>query len=248
MAIIFAVLSVAFRGFPRNIVFSLTERIAVPVNRFFLGLSVYTKALINVKQLAGENAKLSEENRLLLGKVSESDRLKRENDLLRSQLNLTGSEDRKLLLAEVVSYDKSPISSAIILNKGSNDGVKKSMTVVVESGVLAGVVREVYDDSCLVFLVDDSRVRISVRGLASQVVGYARGDFQKGLRLELIGKNEQISVGETLVTSGLDALPSSLTVGKITSAESSNGDLFQNISAEPLYSKKIGAEMFIILK
>ena len=212
------------------------------------GLSRFTTVFFNSKTIIEENAKLKEENNAFLGQLAELDSLRRENQILRDGLGVARRLDSPLLLIKIFNIQKSPLYSTAMINKGSKDGVKKSLPLIASSNVLVGIIDHVFDDSAVVFLLDDPRVQVSGRVLESNVLVQTKGSLQNSLSLELATNGDEVKEGDTVVTNGLDGLPESLLVAGVTQAQSTSSALFKTIRAKPLFDLSLGSSLFVILQ
>lgn len=209
-------------------------------------ISRYVGGFFNRGAVIKENEELKKENGALLGRLTELESLKRENDFLRNELKVAPRLSGKLLMAEIFSIQKNGLFSTILINKGRNEGVEKSMAVVTSGNILAGTVGEVFDNSALVLLVDDPRSVISVRFLESDILAEAEGN-SGSLKINQLSYEEEVKEGDMIVTSGLDGLTKSLPVGRVVEV-GSGGGLFREVIAKPLFDLSLGSELFVILK
>jgi rod shape-determining protein MreC len=235
------------RGSISNFVYSVYRVPGSYVTRRFTQVGRYFKDLFSVAEIRPENDKLKNENIDLLEKTAEIDELRRENESLRNQLNVSSRKKHDLLIADAFGLERSGISSTMIIDKGSTDGVKESMAVVAGGNVLAGVVQEVFSGYSKVRLLDDPRSEISVRIGDSQVVGGAKGLVGAGIFLDFVTNKDLINVGDLIITSGIDKLPESLLVGKISDVDLRGGNLFKKVNANLLFNISMTQKVFVIL-
>ncbi len=207
----------------------------------------YGGSFFNRGAIIKENNRLKEENNVLLGRVAESEGLKRENDFLRNELGVAPRLAGKLLLVEIFSVQKNGLYSTALINKGRADGIEKSMAVITSGNILAGIVSETFENSALVLLINDPRSAVSVRFQGTNVLAEARGDLQNGLKVGEVTYQEEIKEGDMVVTSGLDGLKEALPVGRVSKVVSGGG-LFREVVAKPLFDLSLGSNLFVILK
>ncbi len=125
------------------------------------------------------------------------------------------------------------------LCKGQNHGIKKGMGVISKNGIV-GIIKSVSDNYSDVILILNTQSRISVSIKNKNYFGnlvWRNNTFNK-LNLEAIPKYAEISIGDTIVTSGYStSFPPDIQVGKISAFEASPGggdyiidvELFNNI-------------------
>lgn len=237
-----------FNNFFQNFIYKEFSRpSAFLINKVF-NLSRYSSGFLRAKNTIEESLKLKEENILLRGQLAELDSLKRENDFLRKQLVVAQRIDRQLLLVQIFNIQRGVLSSAALINKGANDGIKKSMPIISAGNVLAGIVDQVFDNSASVILLDDSRAQISGRIQESRVLVGARGGLHDNITINLVANSDEVKEGDIIITSGLDGLPDSLLIAKVTKVETQGGALFKSVTASPFFDPLLGLSLFVILQ
>jgi rod shape-determining protein MreC len=197
--------------------------------------------------VVAENKKLKQENIDLLGRSAAVEGLERENDLLRSQLQVSKKQKPQLLMVKIFAIEKGPLSSVAFINKGAADGVKKTMPIIGGGNVLVGIIDQVFDQSAIVLLVDDPRVKISVRTQGTGILADTKGELAGNFSLGMITSKDEIKEGDIMVTNGLDGLAESLLVGRISKVELTGGDLFKKVSGKSLFDPSLGSSLFVIL-
>ena len=200
------------------------------------------------KRLIDENARIKEENNVLRGKLAQLENLKRENQFLRNELGVARRLDAELMIAQIFNIQRGVLSSTALINRGAENGVKKTMPLIAAGNILIGVVDRVFDNSATVLLIDDPRVKISGRVQDSRILVDALGKLQNKLALNLVAVGDEVKEGDTVVTSGLDGLPEALLVARVTKVETPSGALFKTVTAQPLFDPSLGSSLFVILK
>ena len=170
-----------------------------------------------------ENRDLQLERQALLAERSENDRL-------RKLLGLAEAEPRRAYVgARVIGVRLAPAGLQLVtVDRGSEDGLARSMPVVVAEGVVgrvhataghsADVLLAVDRNSSIAVRVERTRARANVRGLG-------RPDQA---RLDYALRSEDVIEGDLLVTSGTDGVfPPGLPVGRATQLERVAHGLFQ---------------------
>jgi rod shape-determining protein MreC len=209
--------------------------------------SRYSAGFLKTKSVIADNARLKGENEALLSQLAELENLQRENQFLRGELGVAKSLNSKLLLARIFNIQKSAQSSTILINKGKSDGVKKSMAVITSGNILVGIVDQVFDTTSLILTVDDPRAKINGRIQGSNTLVSTSGGLGGNLVLNLITNQEDVKEGDTIVTNGLDGLPQSLPIAKVTKVEVTGGSLFKKVEAKAIFDPALGSDLFVIL-
>ena len=168
--------------------------------------------------------------------------LQAENRALKDQLQIENTlTDYKVVNAVVISRSPSNWQSQLIVNKGSNAGIKKGMSVM-GSGGLIGRVSEVNTTNAKVELLsDDSQVAdrfaIRVANKDGEVVDGIVTSFNQEKNLIVMGQitsDVALEKGDLVTTSGLGGVtPAGLYVGKVQKISQEDYGLSKKIYIKP---------------
>jgi rod shape-determining protein MreC len=138
----------------------------------------------------------------------------------------------KTVAAQVIGSSGSDLSRTVYIDKGEDAGLERDMAVLTADGIV-GKLLVVYPSTSQVLLINDQSSGVGVILEKSRLQGVLRGSANGEVMLERIMSDEQVSQGETVLTSGGDQIfPKGLPVGTITKV--ANGkDLFLNIKVKP---------------
>jgi rod shape-determining protein MreC len=138
----------------------------------------------------------------------------------------------KTVAAQVIGSSGSDLSRIIYIDKGGDAGLQRDMAVITADGIV-GKVMLVYPSVSQVLLIDDQSSGVGVILEKSRLQGVLRGTANGEITLERVMSDEQVPVGETVLSSGGDQIfPKGLPVGTVTKV--GNGkDLFLNIKVKP---------------
>jgi rod shape-determining protein MreC len=248
IVILVLVNTLLLHNFFQNLVYKEFTSVGGIFTRKVLLFSRLSAGFINTKATIQKNAELTVENELLRSQLAELESLQKENGLLRTELNVAAKIRSPLILAQIFSVQKSAVSSTIMINTGSANGIKKGDAVISSGNVLAGIVDQVFKNTALVLLTDDPRVKISARIEDSNILAGTRGSLLGNMVLESVANTDDVKENETVVTSGLDGLPEALLIGRLTKIESPTGQLFKTVTAHMLFDLGLGPNLFVILK
>lgn len=190
--------------------------------------------------LKGQNELLAEENERLASQV----RAYREKELSDKEQAATDSlgtsSDFQYLPATVVKISRNKQHNYIILNKGSEDGVKPQSGIVTTKGII-GIIDAVDKHYSYGLSFMNTGINISARIGASGAVGPLSWDGRSSDRaiLKEIPLQYKFQPGDTVWTSGFSAIfPSDIPLGVTGESHVVNGAvneievfLFQNFSA-----------------
>ena len=204
-------------------------------------------ALVGV---AEENTRLREELRRAHSQVTLSIEERAELERLRDLLGLDALYDRPAFAARIIAKRFGPqaVLRTFTVNKGYLDGAIVGTPVVTQNGVVGRVLRTAPHAST-VLMVTDPGFRLAVISQKSRTPGILTGSTGPDRRLEVayVAQNAEISVGETLITAGVDgSFPKGIPVGIVTHVTPGNEILFQQVHAQPVVSLEILEEVLLL--
>lgn len=137
--------------------------------------------------------------------------------------------------AAVIGRDPSPFLHYVIINRGSNDGIRRGMPVVTNQG-LVGRIDAVIADAARVQLVTDPASVVNVRLQNAEVDATLNGSVTGDINLDQIPQDISIQAGDLVLTSGLGGgYPEGLIVGQVgNSPRRRDFDLFQQATVQPV--------------
>ncbi len=195
----------------------------------------------SVGQLKEENRKLHSENELLLVQRAMLNDMKNENDDLRNQLNLLPRNQFNLLSANVVGQDPNGMGNWIEIDKGSEDGLKEGMPVIVSKGILVGRLSELAPKNSKVVLLTNPKSVVNVSTTQTGAKGVAKGEYGLSIIFDMILQTDSIQGGNEVVTSGIGGgMPRGLYVGTVQNVHASDDNLFQQATImSPIQTSKL---------
>ena len=134
----------------------------------------------------------------------------------------------RTVAAQVIGSSGSDHSRIIYIDKGENAGIQRDMAVMTADGIV-GKVLLVYPSVAQVLLINDESSGVGALLEKTRLQGVLRGTANGEVMLERVMSDEQVPVGETVLTSGGDQIfPKGLPIGTVTKVGSGK-DLFLNI-------------------
>lgn len=135
--------------------------------------------------------------------------IRKENELLREQLGISKSIVNKNYFAQIIGRDPDSLYSAITVNKGSRNGIRKNMPVIaVQNGDigLVGKVVTVGAFTSQIMPIYDFQCNISARIQHTRDLGLVvgQGNADSPLQMQYIKKRvlNELQYGNVVVTSG----------------------------------------------
>ena len=230
---------------PSRVILELTvpvERMVTLPVTFVRGVWTAYMALVGVNEeneaLRARITDLEEENLQYREEIVASERFKR----LR---HLREQNDMPLVPATVIAQDLSPWFRSVIINRGSSVGIDTGMPVVADAGVV-GVVAGTSANAARVILLVDPQSRIDVYVQRTRARGTVHGTADEVCAFEYVVRDEDLEVGDLLLTSGLDRVyPKGLPVGRVKALERKPYGLFLEAEIEPAVDLNRLEEVFV---
>ena len=195
---------------------------------------------------AEENQRLRKELGQSLEQLNRCSETALANDRLRHLLGFEPDIQLPMIAAQVVGKDPSSWSKTVIVNKGGQDGIQLSDPVVVPEGVV-GVVVEVSAHYAKVLLLIDPNSAVDALVQQTRARGIVKGGGAGYCVFDYVLRKHDISVGDTVISSGLDGVfPKGLRIGRISEIVRLNAGIFQKVSLTPYVDFEILEEVFII--
>jgi rod shape-determining protein MreC len=231
--------------------------------RSVLALAVYPLQVLATlpielgERVAGyfsSQAQLREDNTVLRGKLLDASRDAQRFESARAEADelrrLIGASERLKLQvtpAEVLYNARDPYARKVVIDKGTNQGVRAGSPVIDESGVVGQVTRA-YAPLAEVTLVTDKDQAIPVQVVRNGLRAVAFGSGSSGmLELRFMAANAEIQNGDRLVTSGIDGVyPAGLPVATVARIERDAAYTFARIVCQPAASVESGRYVLVL--
>lgn len=175
----------------------------------------------DIDKLREENASLKEDIDELENKLADANAVKEENDRLREYLDFKDQHPGlSFTEALIIGRESNNYMTLFTLNKGSLDGIKVGMPVVVSAG-LVGSVSEVGESWCCVRTVNEASASVGAYISRSGEIGVIEGDISfKGsgsCYLNYLSADADVQVGDAVYTSGIGSVyPRDIYIGTVT--------------------------------
>jgi rod shape-determining protein MreC len=203
------------------------SRGADAVTRFW---RLYTE----IGRLRTENRRLREEMERLSEQVTRLREQAQATQRLERLLAFRGQLPARAIGARVIGRESSRWFAVILVDRGSQDGVRHNAPVVGAEG-LVGRILAVTPTTAQVLLISDPRSAVGVVLQQSREVGVVEGQAQSLLHLKYVSRSREIAAGELVVTSGLSGLfPRGLPVGSVTAVLHETGAVYQEAQIRPV--------------
>lgn len=244
-----SILLLAISGTPfvkeirRGVGFALSPVQQVLTNGTRTVTSVFA-AFGQVDELRHDNARLQDRIQLLEVENRRLEQMAIENRQLASLLQLRSSLEYDSAAAAVIGRSASDVERVITLDRGADRAIAADDIVVAPGGALVGVVIDVGRNFSHVRLINDTRSVVIGLVETSRASGDVQGQLSRPLTMSRISVTDVVTVGETVVTAGIDLgndirspFPKGLLIGTIVDVQKSPDSVVQTaflVPAAPL--------------
>ncbi len=181
-------------------------------------------------------ARLERDNAALRAKLGSDDRDRSRLKQLAKMLKTAGTGQYGIKGAEIIAIGAAQgFSWTATIDIGANDGIKRDMTVLNGDG-LVGRVTTVGSNTATVLLATDPDFTVGTRMESTDELGFASGQGDRQLRVELLNGKAKIKKGDRLVTFGSQAdkpFVPGVPVGVVSRVDPSGGDLTRTVYVKP---------------
>ncbi len=205
-------------------------------------LSSRVQAIENLARASQDLAVLRQRNLELEAQVSQLQaeiiQLKQqlaETEILSALVDFARAHpDHRYVAASVIGRDPSPFMKYVIINRGSDDGIRRGMPVVTQQG-LVGRVTAVTAVAARVQLIIDPASSVDIRIEPSRAQAVLLGSLTGELSLDMIPQSASVNVGDLVLTSGLGGnYPKDILVGQVITVRRRETELFQRAAVQPV--------------
>jgi len=187
---------------------------------------------------------------------SELDRMKMENQFLRTELT-TADRVRALAMfqqqtrartvaARIIGTGTGANSKVVFVDRGSNDGVMRGMAVITPDGIV-GKVTFVYPAASQVLLITDPAFAAGVISQKNRVPGTLKGLGRSQVMVDHVQNEIKVEEGEWFFTSGDDRVfAKGIPAGQVRVVK--QGNSFKDIYLDPAGLSRGLEEVLIVLE
>jgi rod shape-determining protein MreC len=188
----------------------------------------------DVSALIQENELLNDEVSRLQSQVIQLQEQLQEAEVLYSLLDFARARpEDEYIAAAVIGRDPSPFLQYVIIDHGSDDGIRHGMPVLTQQG-LVGRVDAVTASAARIQLITDAGAAVNIRIQNKNADGQVQGSVTGDLELEMIGQRATIGTGDIVLTSGLGGnYPADVLIGQVLEVRRTENELFVTASVQP---------------
>lgn len=240
--IMFASLISSLFLFRKNPVISKINNVILKPFVMISNLSAQEKVLGSMtskKSALKEVSRLKEENTELSLKLLEYEKLLRENESLRKLLEIENTfQHYNLAHGKIIVRSHDNYTKTFVIDIGTADGVKQGQTVVHKDG-LVGYISKAEKNTSTVVTILDPKTSVSVIIPTVETAAILSGNLEmkqnNTLKLEAIEIGSEISIGDTIYTSGLGQMyEAAIPIARVIKNEFKKTDSQRYAICEPL--------------
>jgi len=200
----------------------------------FLGLQDFVTAPRDIVSLRNSNAELEAQVSQLQTQVIELQQRVNQTEILSALVDFSRSNPESTYkAAAVIGRDPSPFLHYIIINRGSNDDIRRGMPVVTNQG-LVGRIDAVIADAARVQLITDPASAVNIYLQNAQTNAISVGSVTGDVSLDMISQDANVESGDLILTSGLGGgYPADLIIGQVVTLRTQDFELFQQATVQP---------------
>ena len=201
----------------------------------YLAIRDFLTAPRDLASLQQENQLLEAEVARLESQVIELQSQLGEMEVLSALLDFArANPQNQYMAASVIQRDPSPFLHYVVINRGSDDGLRRGMPVVTAQG-LVGRIAAVTPSASRVQLITDPSSIVNIQLQPSEAEAVMRGSTTGDLNVDQIPQESEVNPGDLVLTSGLGGgFPDGILVGQISGVRSLATDIFQRASVQPV--------------
>ena len=162
-----------------------------------------------------DNLRLQSENDQLKLEVARREEAILENTRLHQLMDLQGTGVGKTVVARIIGKAPTLAGQTLTIDKGLHNGLQRDSTVITPDGVVGRVI-SAGDFNSVVQLIVDSQSSVGFIVRSSRRLGVLKGNGGSELEMEFIDDDNDIKMGDELITSGQDQIyPKGLSLGVV---------------------------------
>ncbi len=218
---------------PGRIAISLVapfQKMLVGTSRFFRDIWEHYFFLISV---VDENDALRRQLREAKARNHKFRETQLANQRLQRLLGIEDEVPRQMIAAKVVGKDPSPWFQTIMVDKGTDDGVKKGQPVINPEGIV-GLVIDATTHFAKVMLITDPNSAVDAIIQENRARGIVKGGTSGYCVLNFVLRKHEVVKDQVVVSSGMDGVfPKGLPIGAVASIVKEEAGIFQDVTIEP---------------
>ncbi|TSA28220.1 MAG: rod shape-determining protein MreC [Ignavibacteriales bacterium] len=211
----------------------------------FAVVNEITNSIVSIFKRDESSDDLRNENAHLMLELNRLRKYHIENEELRSMIAFKDTSNYPLIPAKIISKLVTKSQGNFIVNRGSNNEIRKGMPVINANGLI-GLIMDVTENYSVVQNLYNSNLSIAVTLQRTNVDGILNYDGNN-LIIKDIPTTYDVQIGDIIETSDFSSLfPPSIPIGIVSKKESNILGLLHNITVEPFANISAANNLFIL--
>jgi rod shape-determining protein MreC len=214
--------------------------IQIAVDGIARDVSSIATTISEIDRLRQENAFLQSENERLEAEARAAAEVRRENELLTGLLQLRNGLEYETRAVAVIAKESSEARRAVVIDRGTEDGIATGQIVVTTGGALAGRVVDAGSNTAHVVLMSDSTSTVVGQLLSSATRGVVTGQLGGALVMTDVDAAATVTIGDEVFTAGIELAggirspyPKGLLIGRVVDVKRDPNEVVQTVFLEP---------------
>lgn len=186
-----------------------------------------------IELLQAQNSELNNRVAEMQVQIVQLQQALKEADTLYALLGFARSNpDSEAIPAAVIGRDPSPFLKYILIDKGTDNGLRAGMPVETDKG-LVGRIEAVTASAARVKLITDSTSVINGTIVEIDEACVVRGSITGDINIEMVSPDAELAPGQMIQTSGLGGdFPAEIVIGQVLNENPAANDLFKSASLQ----------------
>ncbi len=186
-------------------------------------------------ELMNSNTLLEQRVRELVTENTQLKTVIEQSTLLEEQIAFLQEKKFAALQAVITSTTADGLTTQYVMNRGTDHGVSIGQAVIVDNGILVGVITEAESTFSRMMPITSTQLSVGAQLQNQQrSPGIITGEHELSLRMSYVPQFDSIAPRSIVVTSGIDPhIPVGLVIGEVTEVLKEPGALFQQVVVMP---------------
>ena len=216
--------------------------VQVAIDSIARDVSSIASTIADIDRLRQENAELRSENDRLDAESRAAAELRRENDQLTALLQLRNGLQYQTIATSVIARESSEARRSIVIDRGSDDGLRVGQVVIGAGGALVGRIADAGPNFAHVVVISDASSTVIGQLVSAGAVGRIVGTGQERGELVMsdVDATAKVTIGEEVFTAGIELeggvrspFPKGLLIGRVVDVTRDPNAVVQTVFLEP---------------
>lgn len=214
--------------YPSSFLNLFVSSVTGPVWYFSGKVSKFFSSAFSIRSVYSDNNYLNDQNQKLIAENSYLKDMIKEEYVVEKARDLQNQNNFDWQIGRIMGMDNQNWVNYIIINIGSDNGIKIDMPVITENKLLIGKVVETDNKFSKISTIFNPSMKVAIKTQESEAFGILSGDYTKNLVMDLVTKDRILNQGEVVLTSGKDGIfPANLIIGQLKNFQIKPENLFQ---------------------